>query len=161
MNSMAKKLMSHPEAGFTYIGMLAFLMVLLLWSTAAMEVSRTLVQRDKESELIFIGHQYRFAIKNFYFFSGRFPMSLNELENFTPKADQPRRFLRKIYRDPMTDLPDWGVVRNPNGSIVGVYSLSEKMPIKQKNFENEDALFMDSKKYSDWKFVVSNISINQ
>ncbi|PUE26438.1 hypothetical protein B9Z52_16340 [Limnohabitans sp. Jir72] len=139
--------------------MLALLMVLLLWSGAAMEVSQTMLRRDKEAELLFIGNQYRLAITSFYLSMGRFPTTLEELLNSTPKADQPRRFLRRIYRDPMTGKADWGFVRNPSGGIQGIYSLSTLTPIKQSKFETIDSAFTGSLKYSDWKFVISGAPV--
>jgi type II secretory pathway pseudopilin PulG len=151
----AKKSYAIQQGGFTYLGMLALLMVMLLWSGAAMQVSQTMLRRDKEAELIFIGNQYRLAIVSFYLSMGRFPASLDELLNSTPAADKPRRFLRRIYRDPITGKSEWGYVKNPSGGIQGVYSLSELTPIKQANFELSDTTFTGSKKYSDWKFVIS------
>ena len=155
----AKKSYATQQGGFTYLGMLALLMVMLLWSGAAIQVSQTMLRRDKEAELIFIGNQYRLAIVSFYLSMGRFPASLDELLNSTPAADKPRRFLRRIYRDPITGKSEWGYVKNPSGGIQGVYSLSELTPIKQANFELSDTTFTGSKKYSDWKFVISGATL--
>ena len=151
----SKKSHSIQEGGFTYLGMLALLMVLLLWSGVAMQVSQTMLRRDKEAELLFIGNQYRLAITSFYLSMGRFPTALEELLNSTPKADKPKRFLRRIYRDPITGKSEWGLVKNPSGGIQGIYSLSELTPIKQSKFEPIDTTFTGSLKYSDWKFVIS------
>jgi len=40
-----------------------------------------------------------------------------------------QRHLRRIYRDPITGTTNWGVVRAPDGGVMGVYSMSEQVPI--------------------------------
>jgi hypothetical protein len=66
-----------------------------------------------------------------------------------------QRYLRKIYRDPLTRSTDWGVVEAPTGGIMGVYSKSEDVPIKTANFPWRWASFADARNYADWKFVFS------
>ncbi|HZW86892.1 MAG TPA: hypothetical protein VFF41_05465 [Gallionella sp.] len=63
-----------------------------------------------------------------------------------------KRYLRKVFIDPMTGKAEWGLVR-VGGQIVGVHSLSTKMPIKQNNFEADDMSFRGKEKYSDWVFT--------
>ena len=52
----------------------------------------------------------------------------------------------------MTGREEWGVVR-VGGRIVGVHSLSDARPLKQKNFEPDDALFDGRERYSEWIFA--------
>ncbi len=55
------------------------------------------IQRDREEEMIHRGVQYSRAIKKYFKKFGRYPTSLNDLENTNNL-----RFLRKRYKDPIT-----------------------------------------------------------
>jgi hypothetical protein len=70
-----------------------------------------------------------------------------------PRFPNTRRYLRKIYMDPLTGTNDWGLLKNPNGSIYGVYSLSEDATIKRDNFDLADVSFKGKSNYSEWKFI--------
>jgi type II secretory pathway pseudopilin PulG len=118
-----------------------------LWSHAA--------QRDKERELLFVGHQFRDAIASYYSRSpgvNAYPKTLDELVE-DRRFPQPLRHLRRIYADPLTGKAEWGLAKAPDGTIMGVYSLSEATPVKTGNFDNADAAFEDAKKYAEWQFV--------
>jgi hypothetical protein len=41
-----------------------------------------------------------------------------------------QRYLRRIYRDPMTSKTEWGLVQSVDGRIMGVHSLSKDKPLK-------------------------------
>jgi hypothetical protein len=64
-----------------------------------------------------------------------------------------RRYLRRIYRDPMTGKNEWGLVKAPDGGIVGVHSLAEGRPLKSADFSEADAAFVAVETYAEWKFV--------
>jgi hypothetical protein len=63
-----------------------------------------------------------------------------------------KRYLRKIYIDPMTGKTNWGLLLQGD-QILGVYSQSKDKPLKIANFQVADATFADSNAYSDWRFV--------
>jgi hypothetical protein len=63
------------------------------------------VLRDREVEMIHRGEQYERAVRRFYVKNGRYPVSLEQLEN-TNKV----RYLRKRYKDPMTPDGQWKIV---------------------------------------------------
>jgi type II secretory pathway pseudopilin PulG len=112
-------------------------------------------QREKERELLFAGHQFRDAIASYYFRSpgaNAYPKSLDELVE-DHRFPQPLRHLRRLYTDPMTGKAEWGLVKAPDGTIMGVHSLSEEAPVKTGNFDNADAAFEDAKKYAEWQFI--------
>jgi type II secretory pathway pseudopilin PulG len=113
-------------------------------------------QRDKEQELLFIGAQYRAALRSYRQAQIRgglreYPASLEDLlkDNRFPGT---RRHLRRLYRDPMTGTTEWGVVRVA-GRIIGVHSLSEGTPLKQAGFDIDDAEFEGAETYADWVFM--------
>jgi hypothetical protein len=63
-----------------------------------------------------------------------------------------RRHLRRVFVDPLSGSTTWGVVRDGNGEITGVYSLASGTPVKQENFEAPFESFRDSRTYADWIF---------
>lgn len=144
------------QTGFTYMGIL--FAVALLGSSLALIGSTWKVsqQRENEKELLFVGDQFRKAIALYY---ERTPGSVKQ---FPKSFDQlikdnryivPQRYLRKVFRDPITNQKDWGVINSPDGGIMGVYSLSDKPPRKQANFKEPYNNFESAKRYSDWKFI--------
>lgn len=88
-----------------------------------------------------------------------YPQTLEELLKDSRTAET-RRYLRKIYRDPITGKSDWGLVRVA-GRIVGIHSLSDRRPIKQDGFEGDEIGFKGKEKYSQWIFTYpSNLHAN-
>lgn len=150
-----------PQAGVTYIGLLFAIAILGVGLAAAGTVWHTMSQRNKEAELLWVGHQYREAIKQYYYASpgaSGYPTSLNDLLK-DPRQLGIRRYLRKIYVDPITGTTDWGLVKTPDQQrITGVYSLSEAEPIKSANFDEADKDFEGKSSYQEWKFVFSPVA---
>ncbi len=146
---------SSSQSGFSYLWVLMIVAMIGLGLSVAIDVQQTAQQRDKEQELLAIGRQFRVAIERYQNLqvTGRreYPMSLNDLL-LDARVTGGRRHLRRIFIDPMTGKAEWGLVRVA-GRIAGVYSLSEKTPIKQAMFEPEDAAFAAQEKYSDWVFT--------
>ena len=159
--------------GFTYLGLLALIVLIGILLSAAGEVARSAVQRDREQELLWVGHQYRDAIGSFVAHNHRYPATLAELlgatsagsdDAATGTTDGPAiaqgvlgaagfRALRRLYRDPMTNTTDWVTVPSPDGRIMGVASASKREPIKHAGFGDEDPAFDKAETYADWQFV--------
>jgi type II secretory pathway pseudopilin PulG len=140
--------------GFTYIGVLVLVAVLGLGLAVTGELWHTVRKREKEAELIFIGEQFRAALTSYYETSGgarRYPQSLAELTE-DRRGLVARRHLRKMYRDPMTGKAEWGVVKHPDGGIVGVHSLSADRPLKTGDFAAGSKALADAARYSEWVF---------
>ncbi len=145
---------SYQQRGFTYIGLLVIMVVMLMAMGAASEVWHNVMQHEKEQELIFIGHEFRAAISQYYVkFGNKYPPSLEALVETSDPSGKKAHFLRKLYLDPMTGDTQWGVVVGQGAGLAGVYSLSEEKPIKTAGFSDVDAKFESAEKYSDWKFV--------
>jgi type II secretory pathway pseudopilin PulG len=144
------------QDGFTYIGVLILMAIMGILAAATADLWRTERKREAETELLFIGNQYRQAIAQYYDQSpGRvrtFPASLQDLLQ-DPRTPATRRYLRKLFVDPITGGEEWGLVKGPAGEIMGVYSLSEDVPLKKGNFRRVDARLEDKQKYSEWQFI--------
>jgi type II secretory pathway pseudopilin PulG len=138
--------------GFTYMGLLFLIAMMGLALTVVSELWQTAQQRDKEEQLLFAGDQIRRAIGRYFASNGGYPHQLEDLLK-DPAFPGVRRFLRRIYRDPITGSAEWGLVKLPGDAISGVYSLSEQEPIKKAGFSLADQDFEGKAKYSEWVFV--------
>ena len=69
-----------------------------------------------------------------------------------------KRHLRQIYFDPMTNSRDWGLIKQQDGGIIGVYSLSSDTPAKRANFQTDYATFDKAENYQGWKFTHTSSS---
>ncbi len=141
------------EGGFTYVGLLVAIAVMGLLLTVAARVWGTTEQREREVQLLFIGHSYRSAIGSYVAHMGHYPLSLGDLLGTSDTA-VPQRFLRQLYADPMSGTTDWRLIMTPDGGgIMGVASSSAGTPLKHANFDPVDAPFADAVTYGDWQFV--------
>jgi type II secretory pathway pseudopilin PulG len=141
------------QAGFTYLGLLFAIAILGITLATVGVVWSTQIRRDKEAELLFVGNQYRTAIGR-YVVGGGYPQALTDLLE-DKRTPVPRRYLRRLYPDPMTGQADWHLITQPNGGITGVASSSQNKPIKVAGFAPIDAAFVNAECYCDWKFVYS------
>lgn len=140
------------EAGFTYLWVMLLVFVMGLGLLTASTLYGMSLKRDKERELIFIGHQFRDAIRRYVVAHGQaYPDSLDSLVQ-DPMFPGIRRFLRKVYVDPMTGKTEWGLVK-VGGKIVGIYSLSNATPFKVDNFDPVDAGLKGRTEYRQWVFT--------
>jgi type II secretory pathway pseudopilin PulG len=148
----------NSQSGFTYFGLLIIVAVMGAGLAAFGELYSHTAQREKERELLFVGNEYRQAIMAYYQKSPGnkvFPKSLEELVE-DKRFPVPQHHLRKLYRDPITGSPEWGLIEAPGGSgIMGVHSRSEDAPVKTGNFRPRDASFEDAPTYKDWAFSYS------
>lgn len=143
------------QDGFTYIGILIAVALLGISLAAAGTLWSFAAQREKEAELLFIGHQFRTAIAKYRAAGGaglQYPRELQDLVD-DDRSAVPRHFLRKLYHDPMTGADDWNVIRTNDGGIIGVASSSLGVPIKKGHFDLPDASFENAECYCDWKFT--------
>jgi hypothetical protein len=144
------------ETGVTYLGVIILTAMLTASVAAAGILWHFAAQRDRESDLLFVGNQFRIAIGRYYLNQGslqkEYPKRLEDLLR-DPRHPGSVRYLRKLYADPMTGSTDWGLLKMPDGSILGVYSKSNRKPIKSAMFRPLDRHLERKAKYSEWKFA--------
>lgn len=144
--------------GFAYIALLLVIAVVVLTLQKAAEDIAQNAAREREAQLLFVGKQFINAIGSYYRNSPsgqqQFPESLEDLIK-DDRFPKPARHLRQIYIDPMTGKSEWGLVKDEQQRITGVYSLSTEIPIKtsfdmqlSQSFGNTPLI-----NYTDWKFV--------
>jgi type II secretory pathway pseudopilin PulG len=120
--------------------------------TVAGRAWHTEAQREKEAELLAVGGEYARAISRYHAASLQYPENLNQLLLDT-RQQNTVRYLRRLYRDPMTGSKQWGLIKDASGRITGIYSLGKGVPLKQAGFEKILAKFNDAKSYADWTFI--------
>lgn len=144
------------NAGFTYLAVLFLIAIMGIVLAVAGVMWSTAQRRDKEKELLFVGNEFRKAIAAYYESTPgtvkRYPNSFNDLLKDNRKLATVRH-LRRIYNDPITSKSEWGIVRAPDGGIMGVYSMADEPTIKRSGFLLRDRAFENAKLYSDWRFV--------
>jgi type II secretory pathway pseudopilin PulG len=113
---------SNGVDGYAMAALLVALAIMSLVWTMAIPAWRTMVQREKEAELIFRARQYAHAITLYQRrFANAFPPSVDVLVQ--------QKFLRKKYKDPITGqdfrvlspaelqtIPGFGIQTGPAGS---------------------------------------------
>ena len=143
----------RAELGFTYVGLLVLVAVIGILLAGAGQVASTVARREREAQLLWVGHEYRAAIGRYFSQRRAYPQALEELLGAAPDAPLQVRFLRRLYRDPMTNAVDWVLVPAPDGGILGVASRSTRRPLKTGHFDPADEGFADAATYGDWQFT--------
>jgi type II secretory pathway pseudopilin PulG len=141
------------ERGATYLLLMLAIVLIGISSSVGAKQWKTMVQRELEADLLARGIEiqtalmtYSAAMKKGRVVPGEiYPLTLEEL------IKQPKPFLRKVYKDPMTG-GDWDIMRDPTGRIMGVRSRSKAAPIKQHNFPLVVRQFEGMTSYNEWIF---------
>jgi type II secretory pathway pseudopilin PulG len=139
--------------GFTYVGLLVLVVLIGILLAAAGEVAATSARREREAELLWVGHQYQAAIVRYWNQRRAYPQALQDLLGAAPDAPVQVRYLRRLYPDPMTNAVDWVLLQAPNGGIMGVASSSKRAPLKTGGFDEADKDFANASTYGDWQFT--------
>jgi len=141
------------QSGFTYLTILFVVAFMGVGMAYVGEAWYSKTMREREAELLFVGNQYRKAIERYYRNGpAQYPRALTDLIK-DPRKPNIERYLRRAYADPITGKDEWGILKAPDGGVMGIYSLSEAKPFKKTNFRLLDRDFENASRYADWKFV--------
>lgn len=145
--------------GFTYLGLVILLAILALVAAAGLKMGTLLQRAAAEEELLEIGAQFSEALRSYAAATPAGqptqPPTLQDLLK-DPRFPNPRRHLRKIFVDPVTGKAEWGVIYlGDKVGVLGVYSLSDRRPLKVANFDIRFLNMENREKISDWKFLVA------
>lgn len=143
--------------GFTYLAAMFAVVTLGMAAAATVHFGAVYERRHAEAELLAIGGEFRAALRSYRdkHPSGQQqsgPQRLEDLLN-DPRYPYAVRHLRRLYIDPITGQARWGVIRDTDGGIVAVHSLSARQPIRMKHFPPDFFFFDERQRYSDWLFV--------
>lgn len=156
------------QRGVTLLVVLVAVVVLGLGAGIAGRTWSSLLQQEREEELLFRGDQYRRAIASFYQVKhgnaqGMYPSKLEDLLK-DPRSLQTRRHLRRLYKDPFSG-DEFNLLRQAGtitgltsttqalGGISGVASTSNLKPFKVDGFAKIYETFRGAESYSQWQFV--------
>ncbi len=142
------------QAGFSYLFTLMLIALIGMGLAAAGTVWRTDMQRAREAELLFIGDQYRQAIRSYYELdpaTPRLPQSIDELLEDDRRPTSVRH-LRRAYPDPFTGQKLALILEPETQGIVGVHSQSTAQPLKTAGFTPGHEAFAGAGSFSEWRF---------
>jgi len=92
------------------VALLIGIAILTVMIAALLPLASAESQRDKEEALIFRGTQYAEGIRLFRRRYGRYPNTLREMFDLRPRT------IRKLWKDPITNSDDWGLVSATAGA---------------------------------------------
>lgn len=141
------------ERGAGYLLVLFAMAALGIGLAKTGEVWQQSSQREREAQLLFVGHQFRLALAAYRDNTPpEQPIAPSSLAELLEDRRQPntRHHLRRLWVDPMTGSTDWGLVR-VGGRIVGVHSRDEREPIRSV-FSSRDAELAGAATYAQWVF---------
>ena len=144
----------RPARGLVLLALLIMLVLIAVGTLGAAEFWATSLKRERETELLFIGDQYRRAIAEYWRMTpGRraYPPSIDSLLT-DERFPNPVHHLRRTYRDPMIESGEFEPIKQANG-VVGVHSTSLDTPIKHAHFPKPYTQFEQAENYSQWMFV--------
>jgi len=101
---------ARPSRGYTLVALIIGMTVMAILIAAVLPLASAEAQRDKEAELIFRGFQYAEGIRTFRKRYGRYPNTLKEMYEVRPRT------LRKLWKDPMTNSLNWGLITLTTGA---------------------------------------------
>lgn len=146
----------NRSAGFTYLGLLLAIVLIGVALAGAATLWSAERKRERERELLHIGHKFREAIGQYYNRTPgavkQYPPTLEALLR-DDRFPTPQRYLRQIYVDPFTGTKNWGIVEATSGGIMGVHSLSAETALKTANFRPTDKSFEGKLLHGEWMFV--------
>jgi type II secretory pathway pseudopilin PulG len=154
---LAVRMAHRTQGGFTLVWALAAVAIVSVGLATVGPIWADQARRDREQELLRVGQLYAQAIAHFRL------ASPGSLKQYPPSLDQlladgrfagTVRYLRKLYPDPMEPSRPWGLVRDANGAIIGVFSQSAEHPLRREPLVLGDVRLPSAERYDQWKFVV-------
>lgn len=147
------------QHGSVFMGMLVTVAVVAVMLMETGTLWSSVLQREHELELLARGNEIRRAIGLYYKAGNAFPKSLEELV-LDRRQPTVKRYLRRVYTDPLTGTTEWGVVPGPGDTIMGVFSQAKGTPFKQGNFAVINQSFTGQGSYQGWVFLYGSVQSN-
>ncbi|KWF00776.1 hypothetical protein WL80_30710 [Burkholderia ubonensis] len=147
----------HPnrQRGVAYFWALLVILLITLGLGKLLDNAVKTNQRARELELLYVGNLYRHAIRQYSESTPAgtrpYPDKLEDLLR-DPRYPVVRRYLRRLYPDPITGQP-LEPIRSPEGGVMGVRSTSTKKPLKAAGFPEDQAGFSTAPTYRQWEFT--------
>jgi hypothetical protein len=137
---------------------MALLLMLVLVGVSALvvsEITATARAREQETEMLWIGEQYRAAIERYWKATPGprkvLPSSIDQLL-VDDRVPNQVHHLRQKYADPFDPSQDLEAVRW-NNSLVGIHSTVRRSALKRANFPLRYHAFEGAEDSTDWRFL--------
>jgi type II secretory pathway pseudopilin PulG len=144
------------QRGFSYVAVLAMVALTGIGLAAIGPLWADEARREREDELLRIGRLYAEALARYQKASPgsakRFPPTLEVLLMDTRFVGTVRH-LRTLYPDPLEPARPWGLLRDADGGIRGVFSQSDAPPLRTVPVVLGAMTLAPAARYSDWQFV--------
>ena len=149
----------HPYqrmAGFTLVWVLAAIAILSVGLAAIGPQWADQAHREREQDLLRVGQLYAQALAHYRAVSPgslkQYPSDLQQLL-LDNRFVGTQRHLRKLYPDPLDPARPWGLMRGPDGGILGVFSQSADAPLRRESLDLEGLVLPIAQRYDEWKFI--------
>jgi type II secretory pathway pseudopilin PulG len=144
-----RRVASGSPRGIVYPMLLGSILVIGLATAGVAELWTTQVKREKEEELLFRLGEIRRGIVRYRADHNRLPKELKDLLDDRTQL-QTRRYLRRLYTDPMTGKADWNLklVADRTGAVSGIEDVHSRSA--EKPFRSLPGKPADSTTYKDW-----------
>jgi hypothetical protein len=143
------------QRGVAYFWALMLVLFISLGIGKLLDNAATANQRSREADLLYIGNLYKDAIRQYWQStpagSRLYPERLDDLLR-DPRYPVTRRYLRRLYPDPVTGQP-FATIPAPDGGLKGVHSLSKRAPLKVARFAAGEEAFATARSYQQWEFA--------
>lgn len=140
------------QRGSVFMGMLVTVAVVAVMLMEVGTLWSSVLQRERELELLARGNEIRRAIGLYYRAGNTYPKTLDDLV-LDRRQPAVKRYLRRAYDDPLTHSPEWGVISGPGDTVMGVFSKAPGTPFKQGNFSLKNQGFTGQGSYQGWVFL--------
>jgi type II secretory pathway pseudopilin PulG len=155
MDGATRGTVAARARGYALMFALLAVLAVSLAAVGAVQSAKQRIQRERETELLFVGEQIRQALQSYHALVApgglQYPVTLEALVE-DHRLPVLKRHLRRVFPDPITGETDWLLVKS-QGRIVGVRSRSEDAPLKKSGFNLADGSFAKASRYSDWIFL--------
>jgi type II secretory pathway pseudopilin PulG len=164
--SLPQRMLISDVRGVTYLLTMMAIVLIGISVTVVGKQWKTMIQREQEADLIAHGIEIQRAIAAYSAANKapaipgeRYPLTLEQLTKVNPNTITkiPQRFLRKVYKDPIT-RGDWDYIPGESGGIKGVRSKSKLTTLKQHDFPVAVRHFEGLTHYNEWIFQHPNSS---
>jgi type II secretory pathway pseudopilin PulG len=154
---------SIRASGFALLAALLTVLAVSLAAAVAVHQASLEARRERESQLLWVGNQYRQAISNYANLTGngfgkQYPARLEDLLE-DKRMPTPTRFLRRLYPDPVTGKVDW-VLEMEGERIVGLHSRSGDAPVRHAGLGSGNDGFAAASSYSGWRFMAADAAMS-
>jgi len=147
----------RKQKGMALIALLLFVAATGVAAACLVRLGEAVARRQVEAALIDAGQEFSNAFSSY---RGMTPAGMPDqpatLEELLRDTRFPGnvRHLRKLYSDPVTGSERWGLFIDPQTKrIAGVYSRSNRAPLKTGNFPRQLESLSGQAAYSDWVFT--------